>query len=53
MLYHPVLKSDRIISALDDKYLIVIEACDPMFSPTRTKDLLEKLGGLDVKELEA
>jgi len=53
MLYHPVLKSDRIISALDDKYLIVIEARDPMFSPTQTKALLEKVGGLDVKELEA
>ncbi|HTJ78815.1 MAG TPA: DUF3341 domain-containing protein [Rariglobus sp.] len=53
MLYHPVLKSDRIISALDDKYLIVIEARDPMFSPTQTKALLEKMGGQDVKELEA
>lgn len=53
MLYHPVLKSDRIISALDDKYLIVIEARDPRFNLAQTKALLEKAGGLDVKELEA
>jgi len=53
MLYHPVLKSDRIISALDDKYLIVIEARDPMYSPTQTKALLQKMGGHDVKEMEA
>ena len=52
-LYHPVLKSDRIVSALDDKFLIVIEARDPKFNFAYTKALLEKVGGLDVKELEA
>ncbi len=53
MLYHPVLKSDRINAALDDKFLIVIEARDPKFNLAQTKALLEKAGGLDVKELEA
>ena len=52
-LYHPVLKSDRIVSALDDKFLIVIESRDPKFNLSNTRALLEKAGGLDVKELEA
>ncbi|MBW8780391.1 MAG: DUF3341 domain-containing protein [Verrucomicrobia bacterium] len=53
MHYHPVLKSDRIVPALDDKFLIVIEARDPKFNLAQTKALLEKIGGQDVKELEA
>jgi len=53
MYYHPVLKSERITAALDDKYLIVIESRDPKFNLAQTRALLENAGGLDVKELEA
>ena len=53
MHYHPVLKADEIKAAMDDKFLIVIEARDPRFNLAATKALLEKAGGKDIKELEA
>jgi hypothetical protein len=53
MHYHPVLKSDQIVSAMDDKFLIVIESKDPKFNLAQTKALLEKAGGKDIQELEA
>lgn len=53
MHYHPVLKSDHIVRALDDKFLVVIEAKDPRFNMAATKALLEKAGGRDITELEA
>jgi len=51
--YHPVLKSDKILSGMDDKFHIVIESADPKFDLTQTRVLLEKAGGKDIQELEA
>jgi hypothetical protein len=53
MHYHPVLKHDNIHRAMDDRFFIVIEARDPKFDGVRTRALLEKAGGNDIKELEA
>jgi hypothetical protein len=53
MHYHPVLKHDKIHTAMDDHFFIVIEASDPKFDLARTRELLEKAGGKDIKELEA
>lgn len=53
MHYHPVLKSDKIHSAMDDKFHIVIESSDPKFNLAHTKALLEQAGGKDIQELEA
>lgn len=53
MHYHPVLKSDKILSGMDDKFLIVIESSDPKFNLAHTKALLEQAGGKDIQELEA
>lgn len=53
MHYHPVLKSSKIVSGMDDKFHIVIEASDPKFNLAQTKALLEKAGGKDIQELEA
>jgi hypothetical protein len=53
MHYHPVLKHDDIHRAMDDRFFIVIEASDPKFDGARTRALLEKAGGKDIKELEA
>jgi hypothetical protein len=53
MHYHPVLKADDIHRAMDDRFFIVIEARDPKFDGARTRALLEKAGGKDIKELEA
>ncbi len=53
MHYHPVLKSDKILSGMDDKFHIVIESSDPKFNLANTKALLEQAGGKDIEELEA
>ncbi|AHF92597.1 Protein of unknown function (DUF3341) [Opitutaceae bacterium TAV1] len=53
MHYHPVLKSDRSITGMDDKFHIVIESRDPKFDAARTRALLEQAGGRDIAELEA
>lgn len=51
--YHPVLKYDNIGAGMDDKFFIVIETRDPRFNAENTKALLAKIGGKDIKELEA
>ncbi len=53
MHYHPVLKSSKILSGMDDKFHIVVEASDPKFNLAHTKALLEQAGGKDIQELEA
>jgi len=53
MHYHPVLKSDKIVRGLDDRFLIVIEARDPRFNAANTQALLEKAGGKEISTLEA
>ena len=53
MHYHPVLKYDQIKRGMDDTFFIVIEARDPRYNLANTKALLEKIGGTDVRELEA
>jgi hypothetical protein len=53
MHYHPVLKSSLINRALDDQFLVVIEACDPKYDRAATRALLEKAGGKNIVELES
>lgn len=53
MHYHPVLKYDNIHRGMDDHFFIVIESRDPKFDAARTRALLEKAGGTNIKELEA
>jgi hypothetical protein len=50
--YHPVMKAPQFVRALDDRFYIVIEANDPKFNATATRDLLAKIGGKDIAELE-
>lgn len=51
--HHPVLKLDRIVEAMDDKFLIVIESRDPKFNAANTQALLEAAGGKAIAEIEA
>src|SRR4029450_11260077 len=48
-LYHPLLKSARFRNVTNDKFYVVIEASDPRFSDTGTRQLLEELGGAHVQ----
>ncbi len=52
MHYHPVMKAPQFVRALDDRFFIVIEANDPKYNATATRDLLAKIGGKDIVELE-
>jgi len=53
MHYHPVLNSDKMKLATDDKFFIVIEKADGRFNLENTKALLAKVGGQDIEELES
>lgn len=50
--YHPVMKAPQFVRALDDRFFIVIEANDPKFNLTATRDFLAQIGGQDIAELE-
>ncbi len=52
MHYHPVQKTAQFARALDDRFLIVIEATDPKFDAAATRAFLGKIGGRDIAELE-
>jgi hypothetical protein len=52
MHYHPVQKAPQHVRALDDRFYIVIEANDPKYNASATRDLLAKIGGKDIAELE-
>ncbi len=46
--YHPVFNWERFSKVTDDGFFIVIEARDPKFSETKTRELLEGIGGKHV-----
>jgi len=43
MHYHPVMNYDKFRHLTDDKFAVVIEAGDELFSETRTREFLESL----------
>lgn len=52
MHYHPVLKYRNMRRATDDRFFIVIESSDPRFDPKGTRELLARVGGSEIEELE-
>ena len=46
--HHPVFNWDRFAKFTDDGFMMVIEARDAKFSESRTKALLEEIGGKNV-----
>ena len=46
--YHPVFNWERFSRVSDDGFFAVIEARDPKFSETKTRALLEEIGGKHV-----
>lgn len=52
MHYHPVQKAPNLTRLLDDRLHIVIEARDPKFNATATREFLAQIGGQDIAELE-
>jgi len=46
--YHPLFNWERFARATDDGFFLVIEARDPKFSETSTRQFLEEIGGTHV-----
>ncbi|MDQ3621309.1 MAG: DUF3341 domain-containing protein [Verrucomicrobiota bacterium] len=46
--YHPVFNWERFKKVTNDGFFVVIEARDPKFSETKTRELLERIGGQHV-----
>ena len=46
--YHPIFNWDRFAKVTDNGFFLVIEAHDPQFSETKTRALLEEIGGTHV-----
>jgi hypothetical protein len=53
MHHHPVLHYENIRRGTDDLFFIVIERTDPRYNLENTGALLAKVGGREIKELEA
>ena len=43
MHYHPVMNYDKFRHLTDDKFAVVIESGDELFSETETREFLESL----------
>ena len=50
-LHHPLFNWSRFSKVSDDKFFIVVEARDPIFSETKTKGLLEAVGGKHITDV--
>jgi len=51
-LYHPLFRNSAFKRATDDRFFISIEAGDPIFDSTGTRELLESISGQPVEEIE-
>jgi len=52
-LSHPLHSSRLLKRATDDRFMISIEAEDPLYDPDTTRELLESLGALQIETVEA
>ncbi|MDP7008879.1 MAG: DUF3341 domain-containing protein [Phycisphaerales bacterium] len=53
MFYHPTLKHPALARATDDRFYLVIEACDPKFSKSEVEAFLNSLEPESIIELDA
>ena len=49
--HHPLFNWSRFAKVTDDKFFLIVEARDPLFSDTKTKALLGEVGGKHVTEV--
>lgn len=50
--HHPLLKNPRFLRVSDDRLILCIEAGDPKFDPSRTRELLASLGATNIQMVE-
>jgi len=51
-LYHPLFEDDNFRRVTDDRFVLAVEAADPLFHANETPALLVRLGALEVRLLE-
>ncbi len=51
-LYNPLFKRPRFRRVTDDRFMLVVEASDPLFDATATRALLESLNPVHVETVE-
>ena len=51
-LYHPVFNYSNFGGATDDRFLLVVEANDPVFEPREAADLMKTLGAVRTELVE-
>lgn len=51
-LYHPVFSSEKFARVTNDRFFLVIEASDPKFDESQTRELMESMNGLSIERLE-
>ena len=51
-LHHPLFRSKRFRRVTDDRFFVVIEARDPRFFQTRTREFLESLDPISIEAVE-
>ncbi|MGA2176730.1 MAG: DUF3341 domain-containing protein [Verrucomicrobiota bacterium] len=51
-LHHPLLKNRRFALATHDRFFVVIETTDPIYSEQETRQLLETLGSRHIEMVE-
>ena len=51
--HHPLMKKERFLRVSDDRFVIAIEAGDPLFDGEGTRALLEGAGGTNIDEVES
>jgi hypothetical protein len=52
MPYHPLFNVDRFALASRNRFFLSIESRDPLFDPSKTRDLLRQLSVFEVMEVE-
>ena len=52
-LYHPVFNYSNFGAATDDRFLLVVEAADPVFEPKEAAELMKTLGAVRTELVEA
>ena len=53
MPYHPVFNVRRFALASRDRYFLCIEARDPKFEPSATREFLGSLSPIEVSDVDA
>jgi hypothetical protein len=51
MPYHPLFNVPRFARATQDRFFLAVEAVDPRFDPQATRELLYRLGAVEVSDV--